>query len=64
MVQGVVQALQQQLPIQSMRTGMSVPKIILFLTEEEYDQLEIKFDVNQVYEVELSNHTLKFSKAP
>ena len=64
MVQGVVQALQQQLPIQSMRTGMNLPKIILFLTEEEYDQLEIKFDVNQVYEVGLSNHTLKFSKAP
>jgi len=63
MVQSVVQALQQQLPMQTMRTGFNLPKIILFLTEQEYDQLDIKFDVNQVYEIELSNQTIKFSKA-
>jgi hypothetical protein len=63
MVQSVVQALQQQLPMQAMRTGFNLPKIILFLTEQEYDQLDIKFDVNQVYEIELSNQTIKFSKA-
>lgn len=63
MVQSVVQALQQQLPVQTMRTGFNLPKIILFLTEQEYDQLGIKFDVNQVFEIELVNHSLKFSKA-
>jgi len=63
MVQSVVQALQQQLPMKAMRTGFNLPKIILFLTEQEYDQLDIKFDVNQVYEIELSNQTIKFSKA-
>ena len=62
MVQSVVQALQQQLPIQTVQTGFNLPKIILFLTEEEYDQLGIKFDVNQVYEIELSNQTLKLQK--
>ncbi len=62
MVQSVVQALQQQLPVQTMRTGFNLPKIILFLTEQEYDQLNIKFDVNQTYEVELSNQSMKFSK--
>ncbi|MDH5494645.1 MAG: arcadin 1 [Candidatus Bathyarchaeota archaeon] len=64
MVQSVVQALQQQLPVQTMRTGFNLPKIILFLTEQEYDQLDIKFDVNQVYEIELSNQNIKFSKTP
>lgn len=64
MVQSVVQALQQQLPVQTMRTGINLPKIILFLTEQEYDQLGIKFDVNQVYEVELSNHAIQFRKSP
>lgn len=64
MVQSVVQALQQQLPVQTMRTGLNLPKIILFLTEQECDQLGIKFDVNQVYEIELSNQSIKFSKAP
>ena len=64
MVQSVVQALQQQMPVQTMRTGFNMPKIILFLTEQEYDELGIKFDVNQVYEIELSNQSIKFSKAP
>ncbi len=62
MVQGVVQALQQQLPIQTLQAGFNLPKIILFLTEQEYDQLGIKFDVNQVYEIELLDHRIKFSK--
>ncbi len=63
MVQSVVQALQQQLPTHSVQTGFNLPKIILFLTEQEYDQLSIKFDVNQVYEIELSNQRIKFGKA-
>jgi hypothetical protein len=62
MVQGVIQAFQQQLPMHTMQTGFNLPKIILFLSEEEYDQLGMKFDVNQVYEVELSSRNLKFSK--
>jgi len=62
MVQSVVQALQQQLPVQTVRTGFNLPKIILFLTEQEYDLLGIKFDVNQVYEIELLNRSIKFSK--
>jgi hypothetical protein len=64
MVQSVVQALQQQLPVKTMQTGFNLPKIILFLTEQEYDQLDIKFDVNQVYEIELSNKSIRFVKTP
>ena len=63
MAQGVVQAL-QQLPMFPKRAQFSLPKIILFLTEQEYEELGIDFDVNQIYELELSGQTVKFRKAP
>jgi hypothetical protein len=63
MVQDVVQALQQQIPTMTMQGSISFPKIILFLTEQEYDELDITFDVNQIYEIELTSHTVKFKKA-
>jgi len=62
MVQDVMQALQQQMPMFPMRTDVAIPKIILFLTEPEYERLGIEFDVNQVYEITLENQTLKFMK--
>jgi len=62
MIQDVVQALQQQLPIFGMQPQLTNPKFILFLTEQEYEELGVKFDVNQLYDVELSNQTIKFSK--
>jgi len=63
MVQDVVQALQQQLPVMPMQGSVAFPKIVLFLTEQEYDELAINFDVNQIYEVELTSNTIKFKKA-
>ena len=63
MVQDVMQALQQQLPMLQIQTQFSVPKVILFLTEEEYEELGIAFDVNQVYEIELRDQSLRFKKA-
>jgi len=62
MVQDVMQALQQQLPMFPGRTDIAIPKIILFLTEQEYESLGIEFDVNQVYEISLENQTLRFMK--
>jgi hypothetical protein len=62
MVQDLMQTLQQQIPMFQMRTDLAVPKIILFLTEHEYESLGIEFDVNQVYEIALENQTLKFTK--
>ncbi|MGD0978304.1 MAG: arcadin 1 [Candidatus Bathyarchaeia archaeon] len=62
MVQDVMQALQQQMPMFPMRTEVAIPKIILFLTEQEYENLGIEFDVNQIYEITLENQTLKFMK--
>jgi len=61
-VQDVFKALQQQLPMLSVQTRFSNPKIILFLTEQEYEELGVRFDVNQVYEVTLSDNSIKFRK--
>ncbi len=62
MAQDIMQALQQQMPFLPQKTQMSTPKIILFLTEQEYDDLGITFDVNQVYEVALENQGIHFKK--
>lgn len=64
MAQDIMQAIQQQLPIMSQPTQFGFPKIILFLTEQEYERLGIDFDVNQVYELELSGQAIRFRKAP
>jgi hypothetical protein len=62
MAQDIMQALQQQMPFLPQRTQLATPKIILFLTEQEYDSLGISFDVNQVYEVVLENQAIRFRK--
>ncbi|KPV65239.1 MAG: hypothetical protein AOA65_0389 [Candidatus Bathyarchaeota archaeon BA1] len=63
-VQDVVQALQQQLPMFTTQAQFALPKIILFLTEQEYEELGIDFDVNQIYELELSGQAIRFKRAP
>lgn len=60
--QDIFQALQQQLPMFPGRTEFAIPKIILFLTEQEYESLGIDFDVNQIFEIILENQTIKFKK--
>jgi hypothetical protein len=62
MAQDILQALQQQMPFLPQRTQFTIPKILLFLTEQEYDSLAIEFDVNQVYEITLENQSIKFKK--
>lgn len=61
-VQDVLQALQQQMPMFSPRTQLAIPKIILFLTEQEYESLGIEFDVNQVYDIMLESQGIRFRK--
>jgi hypothetical protein len=61
-MQDVIQQLQQQIPIFSGRVDIALPKIILFLTELEYESLGIDFDVNQIYEIRLENQSMKFTK--
>jgi hypothetical protein len=62
MAQDVLQALQQQMPFLQQRTQLAIPKILLFLTEQQYDSLGIDFDVNQLFEVTLENQGIKFKK--
>lgn len=62
MAQDIMQALQTQIPFLPQKSQMITPKLILFLTEHEYDSLGINFDVNQVYEVVLENQAIKFRK--
>jgi hypothetical protein len=64
MIQDVMQAMQQQMPMLNPRQQLAVPKILLFLTEQEYDSLGINFDVNQVYDVTLGNQGIQFTKVP
>ncbi|HXX87768.1 MAG TPA: arcadin 1 [Candidatus Acidoferrum sp.] len=61
-VQDVLQALQQQMPMFSPRAQLAIPKIILFLTEQEYESLGIEFDVNQIYDITLENQGIRFTK--
>ena len=62
MAQDIMQAVQQQMPFLQQRTQLAIPKILLFLTEQEYDSLGIDFDVNQVFEVALENQSIQFKK--
>lgn len=62
-VQDMVRTLQQQIPLFNIQSQVVMPKIILFLTEREYEELGVDFDVNQIYDVELSSHSMKFRKA-
>ena len=65
MVQEVMKTLQQQLPVlATQRTQFALPKMILFLTENEYEKLGINFDVNQLYELDLSGQSISFKRAP
>lgn len=63
MAQDIMQVIQQQLPIVSQQSKFSMPKIILFLTEPEYERLGVNFEVNQVFELELAGQTIRFKKA-
>lgn len=62
LAQDLMQAIQTQMPFLPQRTQLANPKIVLFLTEQEYDNLCIDFDVNQIYEVSLDNQSIHFKK--
>ena len=39
------------------------PKMTIFLTEEEYELLGVKLDVNEVYELEFKDGMIRFKRA-
>ncbi len=65
MIQEVMKTLQQQLPmLANQTTQFALPKMILFLTDNEYEKLGIDFDVNQIYELDMLGQSISFKKAP
>src|SRR5271157_4841105 len=60
-VQGMVSQLQSMGLMPQMREfGFS--KILMTLTEPEYDMLGIRLDVNEIYELEIKNGSLSLKK--
>jgi len=62
LAQTMFQAMQAQLPIFRVGKRLRAPKIILFLTEAECEELGLEFNVNQLYEVVFSNGTIRFKR--
>ncbi len=62
MAQEVLKTLQQQLPMLGVQPQINVPKIILFFTERECEELGIDLNVNQIYEIHLGDKALRFEK--
>lgn len=62
LAQSMFQAMQAQLPFFRVGRRIRIPKIVLFLTEAECDELGLDFNVNQVYDVKFSNGSIKFKR--
>ena len=62
MIQGILWQFQSLGFLPSGRE-MLFPKMTLTLSENEYELLGVKFEVNDVYELELKNGAISFRKA-
>jgi len=62
LAQTMFQAMQMHLPMFRVGRKLRSPKIILFLTEAECEELGLEFNVNQVYDVKFSNGTIRFRR--
>jgi hypothetical protein len=60
-VQGMVSQLQSMGLMPQIR-DMGYSKVIMTLTESEYDMLGIRLDVNEVYELDIRNGSLTLKK--
>ena len=60
-VQGMISQLQSMGLMPQMRE-MGYSKIVMTLTESEYDMLGIRLDVNEVYELDIRNGSLSLKK--
>lgn len=61
LVQGMVSQLQSMGLMPQMR-DMGYSKVIMTLTEPEYDMLGIRLDVNEVYELDIRNAGIALKK--
>lgn len=63
LIQGIFSQLQSfGIPIQGVR-DLVIPKMMIILTENEYDMLGVRFEVNDMYELTMSNGSITFTKA-
>ncbi len=64
MIQSMLQDLASYLQSMGFMLGSMIkPKMTLFLTEEEYEMLGVKLDVNEVYELEFKDGAIVFKRA-
>jgi hypothetical protein len=59
--QTVISQIQSMGILPQMAKEINYPKIILFLTEKEFDQLEVPMNVNDTYELTFEKGKISFS---
>ncbi len=63
-VQNMMSALfQSGLPLFQPQTQLTIPKLVLFLQDEEKDALGLRFEAGQFYDLELKDGTITILKA-
>ncbi len=63
-IQSMLQDLTSYLQSMGFMPGSTLkPKMTLFLTEEEYEMLGVRLDVNEVYELEFKDGVIRFKRA-
>ncbi len=63
-VQNMISALfQSGLPLFQPQTQLTIPKLVLFLLDDEKDALGMRFEAGQFYDLELKDGTISILKA-
>ncbi|MCS7143181.1 MAG: arcadin 1 [Aigarchaeota archaeon] len=63
MIQGVFVQLQSMGLVPPISKDVILPKMTLILSEEEYDRLNVRFEVNEEFEVEFKDSKISFTPA-
>ncbi|MGA1974587.1 MAG: arcadin 1 [Conexivisphaerales archaeon] len=63
MVQGILSQMQNLGVMMPQGRDLVFPKLTVILSEDEYDLLGIRFEVNDMYELSMKNGTFEFKKA-
>jgi hypothetical protein len=63
MIQGILSQMQSLGFALPQSRDIILPKITVILTEDEYDLLGVRFEVNDMYELAMKNGSLEFKKA-
>jgi len=61
LIQGILGQFQSMGVLPIMRE-LVYPKLILTLTEDEYDRLGVRFEVNDIYDLELQGESIRFKR--